>query len=191
MLHTQHPALMDRTHADGMWFSSWENPCSCFRLDEGKEANSCQYEPFHRKFTGRPPSSKKKCFFLCFNVPVRFCSFTFSFFPIVCLPTHRSMLAAAPQPVLSTDPKSSSSQNIYESERTYFASASEWKPNHAVVFADSSIKVHLGVLRETIDWLPVGWLMALKEHVFVQRWISLNYHFPSPPPARRALCHLF
>lgn len=31
--HSTHSSLMDRTHADGMWFSSWENPCSCLWLD--------------------------------------------------------------------------------------------------------------------------------------------------------------
>lgn len=116
-----------------------------------------------------PPSKKSVSFLVLMFLLVSVCS-SFLFFPLFVYPMFHARCCPPTSPLCG--PKSSSSQNIYESERSYFASASEWKPNHAVVFADSSIKVHLGVLRETIDWLPVGWLMALKEHVFVQRWIS-------------------
>lgn len=133
---------MDRTHADGMWFSSWEIPCSCFRLDKDKNITS-----------GRTFHSTQR---------LKKTGLMFPLFPIFLSLLLVSSLCASCSLHLQilSGPKSLPSQNIYELEHCYFALASEcqqWmqqKPNYSAVavFADSSIKIHLS--RDY--WLTIG-----------------------------------
>lgn len=132
-----------RPHADGMWFSSWEIPCSCFRLDKDKNIT------LGRTFHSTQRLKKKN----------RFNDSTFSL-----LVSSLCASCSLHLQILS-GPKSLPSQNIYELEHCYFALASEcqqWmqqKPNYSAIFADSSIKIHLS----RGYWLTIGRLAKAKE----------------------------
>lgn len=170
MEHATHStsSLMDRTHADGMWFSSWENSFALvFWLEEGrkkKQTTSSEWEPLGPKMKVKKDtqiSERLICVLMFPLVPASV------FFLFVCLFSEHSPPAAPTAPCITVPAplyglKSFSMHlKIFMNPNTVIllqqlsaSSECRRKPTYRVTFADSSIKVHLGSAGDY--WLTIG-----------------------------------